>query len=139
MDMYHHGGSCCGISTIYIGGMSIKPGSKLGVRVAASLIVGIYPISHRGLVFPERELPAETALERMKRLITMREKSRPKGIIEVVLCDFRTSTHPVTKVSTYNQLPMWENHLLELDFKRVSECMNSNSGNRIYVYHRCKE
>jgi hypothetical protein len=127
MRLVFHGGKCCGIKTIY------------GFERPDYFVS---PEEKRGFICPDEyghhvssdtdfftdEAPEETELERFDRLIEFCENHRPNGIIEAVLAS--------SDYKDYNQPPFWEEHFLKRNFKLVNQCLNSNSGNTVYVYHR---
>jgi hypothetical protein len=64
--------------------------------------------------------PKETRLARLERILTFLKAKRPHGIVEIVIT---TSQH------------LWYAPLERLGFVRVTEAINSNTGNRIVVFH----
>ena len=82
----------------------------------------------------QQEAPAETALKRFQRLVNHWDKNINNGILEVVLADNDTYIN-----IGLQQTEHWSEHVLAAGFKLVSSCKNSNSSNRINVYHLCKD
>lgn len=133
MKITFHGGECCGIR--HISGFGTEPNAKLsaleaikypGDRVAEADTYGL-PVSSCFNVYT-LDAPEETYVERLDRYLKFLDEFRPQGITEVTLADDGTDYD--------NQLPEWEPLLLERGFVPVTNCYNSNSGNRVYVYHR---
>lgn len=130
MDLVFHGGKCCGIKTIF--GFQMPPGyaiealKKKGIDNSDTF--GNHVGSNKR--FFHEAAPEETYLQRLDRYLEYCDRRRPQGIIEVVLAQ-KTATH-----GWMDQPAMWEKHLLERGFQIVNSCLNSNSHNRIFVYHR---
>lgn len=128
MRLVFHGGLCCGVKTIY--GMGMDPDELLPEKLAAT------PRNHdrcgdhvhSELSFFTDAAPEETYLERLDRLLAFVDAHRPYGIVEIILAE--------SEDEDCNQMPVWKDHLLARGFKIVNSCYNSNSGNRIYVFHR---
>ena len=128
----YHGGHCCGIRHIY--GFEYMPESAV-----AALSKYVVKFDSQGNVigsmqFFADEAPAETALERFKRLVDNWKKRTPKGILEAVLADNSRYTDIGMQQSSH-----WRKHLEKANFKEISCCLNSNSSNRITVFHLCKD
>jgi hypothetical protein len=137
-----HGGECCGVKTIHRLGddpddtadeLTYDPNQEEGLdrcgeHVSSSM--NMYYI----------QAPEETYLERVDRYIKWLDAVRPAGIIEIILADDPEccKDHDLSDCGDH-QVRHWEALLLERGFVCVSNCANSNSGNRIYVYHRCKD
>lgn len=142
MRISFHGGLCCGIKHIHE--LGSNPSGKLGAlkarvyegpewthdRQKNTDQWGINVNSATNCF--DQEAPAETYLERLDRYLKFLDDWRPNGIIEIVLCDYSNSSDP----ETYGQIDSWEGLLFKRGFELVSNCYNSNSGNRIFVYHR---
>jgi len=136
MRMTLHRGGCCGIRHIYLGPGQTPSSTCLEKAAGFSAQLGE---ATNGECYTGKAFPQETHLERFDRYLELDAKDRPKGIVEVVLIDYRVYGAPSNKIrKKYNQLPQWEDVLLERGFKRVSECINSNSTNGMYVYHLCR-
>lgn len=131
MILVFHGGECCAIKTIHE--LSYDPDEE------QEEVKAIEPRNHDQVAaqvnsqmsFFTGEAPEETALERLDRLIAWCEKKRPNGIIEITLAD--------NQYPCYNQERIWGPLLVEREFVCVNSCFNSNSQNRVYVYHRKKD
>lgn len=136
--MVNHGGACCGIKTIY--GFPGNGGCFDGKE--PRIPPKYTPEGHwnpeftnffgehlkEGFIRPGKtteEIPEETILERLDRYLSNR---KTYGIIEVVLTSRGNA-------SIFQQKATWGPILEERGFKEVSSCHNSNSGNRIHVYH----
>lgn len=136
-NLLYHGGHCCGIKHMY--NFTQKPSdkmSKLEKWVRKVKANGEYIYDSNGINGPffQLEAPAETALKRFKRLVEHWNLKINNGILEVVLADNATYTN-----SGLQQTEHWGEHVLAAGFKLVSSCKNSNSSNRINVYHLCKD
>lgn len=128
MNLYFHGGMCCGIKTI--AGFHGDPEWSVGTREKRP--VDDTDAEGGGVSTSEPfftdEAPKETQLERLDRLIAFCKRRRPAGVIEVALA--RDSE------SCFDQITQWEKHLLERGFKNyVPDFENSNSGSLIRIYH----
>lgn len=121
MKLILHGGKCCGIKTIYE--MGFQPSEIVpALRKKKPLPhEGHGFINGGGKRFFHEAAPKETKGERLDRYIKFVKDNRPKNIIEIVLAGYQKAT--------------WEGFLTERGFKIVNEHKNSNSGNRIYVFH----
>lgn len=123
MKLFHHGGLCCGITSIY--GFYAKPEHEIASKTASDVDkyfrVVDYKLDSRGCATWEI-LPQEKAIDRFDRYVKAVEAKRPQGIIEVVLMDF--------------QQLYWKQVLLDYGFVQVNKAKNSNSGNTIYVWHK---
>jgi len=116
-----HGGSCCGMYHIHQMGLDPNQNDvELVNGRMKPLTTGGY---YHGLF--NRTVPAEPLKDRLKRLVEFIDDIRPNGILEVVLA-----------VGPFRDQSKWNGPLLDLGFKVVNECHNSNSLNRIRVYHR---
>lgn len=117
MELYSHGGKCCGIKTIF----SIGYGPE-SVWQAIKNAERNLPDHHVGQWF-KGDAPAETAAKRLKRFVEQVRDDRPGHIIEVVtatVCD---------------QTDKWRPHLVALDFKEVTKAENSNSHQVVSIWH----
>lgn len=129
MRLLFHGGLCCGIK--HIRNFSTYTDDMLPA-VAAGTVRNHDQYGHAvnsELDFFTEEAPIESAIDRLDRLLAFCDKKRPSGIIEVTLA----------KGLYIDQLKVWEGELLKRGFKLVNSCYNSNSNNRVFVYHRNKE
>lgn len=126
MKLFFHGGLCCGLKHIY--GFSGRPNENVSRVKAAdhfrSNDANGWPVTTEQPFFTE-EAPEETGRDRLDRYLDFLKRFRPGGIVEVVL--------------TYYQKDMWHGELTQRNFKIVSECVNSNSKNHLYVYHKVME
>lgn len=127
MIITYHGGGCCGIKHIKgMGSQGYK--DKLWSAVAAPTrdFDSTLNLTYQNIY--REAMPAETGLDRLKRYIAFyRVGSAYRGILEIVL-----ATSPY---EAHNQVLEWRDTLLELGFKEVSVCRNSNSMNHIHVFH----
>lgn len=134
MKIGFHGGKCCGIKTIH--GLGYNPNELIAAlpkRKEFDKPADQYGRDFRSVTnFFRDKAPCETCLARLDRYIKYLDEKRPKGIIEIALADFNGNR----EATSWNQIRKWEPILLERGFKLVNECMNSNSGNKVYVYHR---
>lgn len=131
MKIILHGGNCCGMKHIY-GLRTHPPGltcARKGIPTRTSFgqspwSGGSNDMMHSNKYgkcdFFNEEAPKESYEERLKRFIAFIKKHRSHGIIEVVLNVTQTAWIPILK---------------ELDFKKVSWGKNSNTANKITVYH----
>lgn len=126
MHLGYHGGHCCGIKTI----------RNLGVGpdfiYSSSLFTGDDrhvdgTTFSTSISFFKGTLPKETNDKRLVRLIYACEEKRKHGIIEVVVS---------SNLNGFDQHERWKPVLEKLNFKLVNSCLNSNTGNTIFVYHR---
>lgn len=146
MKLVFHGGMCCGMKHIY--DFKTPPDGILAPLAAArprKLYNGnlLYARNHdrsyrytrSDFRFFHLKAPQETAKERLKRYLDFCDEFRPFGIIEVVL----SSDKYYCNNGGVSQVDTWRKTLEKEGFKEVSNCYNSNSGERIYVFHRCKD
>lgn len=136
-NLLYHGGHCCGIKHLY--GFTQKPSDKMPKmeKWKRKFSPGgntIYDSSGINGPYFQIEAPAETALKRFQRLVKHWNKNINNGILEVVLADNDTYEN-----IGLQQTEHWGEHVLAAGFKLVSSCKNSNSSNRINVYHLCKD
>lgn len=141
-----HGGSCCGmthISGIGNAWSTIAPTALLAERVpdtAAKWFARVDRTPALSLRYNEA-YPQQTAEDRVAEMIgritdgipwgfdpEIMTGQRPKGIIEIVLVDNQLDAG---KDHGYS----WREALAKLGFKEVNSGKNSNSGNRIHVFH----
>lgn len=144
MQLYFHGGKCCGVKTI--GGFGSYSEGPDAMTYPSLKREPLNYDKHGQTVdstmeaFPE-EAPIETLKARLVRILAYVDKWRPSGIVEVALAQ-NPSVKPDQKYDTYNpisffQINHWNDTLIELGFEKVGRChKNSNSGNLIQVYHR---
>lgn len=148
LRLVFHGAACCGIKHIY--GFNAMPNETH--YFARQLKSGISYYSktrnhdqcggtnvHPEFSFFTDKAPQETYADRLKRLIDFCDVHRPQGIIEVVLCDESEFLWDKNTRTFTSQVDAWKGELKKHGFKEVSNCHNSNSGNRIHVFHRCKD
>ena len=136
--LVNHGGKCCGIKTIWCLGYS--PGSTAApidpwvgdpecgdteefegyeFLINDNDVCG-YDVDPYQRFFTAGA-PKESNGERVERYIRFVKKFRPKHLIEVAMVD--------------EDQPGWKGWFEERGFKLVSEFRNSNSGNKVKVYH----
>lgn len=138
MKISFHGGKCCGIKIIH--NMGSNPNEILPERDYGDKPVYFDRDKYgedvsSDLMFFYGKVPKETYLKRLDRFIAFLDKHRPKGVIEITLSDYDVYGQP----NNFNQVAKWEPLLLERGFVLVTKCLNSNSNNNIYIYHRKKE
>jgi hypothetical protein len=137
MKITFHGGECCGIK--HISGLGNDP-ERLVDEIdnpKPDNDHAAYPDTSGREVSSDQNFfygkaPKESCLNRLDRYIKYIDKVRPYGVIEIVLCDYRCAPW----MAHYNQIPAWEPVLLKRDFVLVTPCFNSNSDNKIFIYHR---
>ena len=127
MKLVNHGGCCCGIKTIY--GFPWAP-SEMILEAGKLTRFGYSPATedaYPGKNFWSGGAPREKALERLARLIAYVEKQRPSHIIEIVLSGYQMSN--------------WKEEVEKQGFicANPGGTGNSNTGYRIYVFHRHHE
>lgn len=126
MDVVNHGGKCCGIKTIR--GFPFDPQTKIIERPAKGSVHAdgqpdiVGAADNVGKTFHRPALPAETAIERLDRLIEYVRSERPSHMIEAVLNNW--------------QIPYWKTSLRSRGFRLVTSYANSNTEARIYVFHK---
>lgn len=140
MHIRHHGGHCCAIKTIE--GFGYGPDFPMCERKGTEPKKNDYGGYHfRPKQWVDADggnfrtdfnvfyepAPAESAEERLARLIDFLARKRPSGIVEICLAD--------EYGDECGQVEEWEDIILDHGFKRVTEAWNSNSGNMVYVYH----
>jgi hypothetical protein len=133
MQLICHGGNCCGVKTIHGFFGRVNKGLE-GVAYAldeCTIITSDH--LHSGERFFHEAAPKETQLERLDRYLDYLDRRRKNGICEVVLADYKKG------MELYNQVDIWRPVLEERGFREVSNCHNSNSGSRIYIFHRVKD
>lgn len=131
MNLYFHGGQCCGVKTI-AGFPHFPKSSHRAYEREAVVAVRNYDAngSHVSTTKPffTDAAPQETIEERFERLIKFCKRRRPQGVIEVCLAR--------AKDGSWDQFNLWEPLLFKHGFKvTVPEFRNSNSGNYIKIYH----
>lgn len=127
MDLYFHGGMCCGIKTIagFSGHNNYNEYERTAQKFRSNDANGDHVSTEKP--FFTDEAPQEKAIERLDRLIAFCKKYRPKGAIEIVLMRTRGNGF---------QIDAWEKIILDRGFKQyVPEFENSNSGNFLRIYH----
>lgn len=122
MNVYLHGGKCCGIKHIF--GLGTSPNDLIGAKRKTK---GIKKDESRGyynstLNFFSPSAPQEKYKDRLKRIVDWIIERRPQGIIEIVLSNY--------------QINFWRQHVEALGFEQVSKANNSNSNGVIYVFHK---
>lgn len=126
-----HGGKCCGIKVIHTLGFDPDRMCKaLEKTNCAEVKQNADQYGHdvtSSFNFYTGEAPIESVKDRVKRYIDYLLKVRPHGIIEIVLA---TSTF-----KEYDQIVHMSDMVKELGFVEVSSCHNSNSSNRVHVFH----
>lgn len=135
MDLVFHGGKCCGIKTIY--GFSCAPWDSTAARVASNEVDnGKYGHTVRSdLSFFTDEAPKETYEERLVRFIEFCKRRRPRHMIEAVLANYVTTYLINGGYETRRQDEVWGPVLEKYGFKPVTTFENSNTRNKVTVYH----
>jgi hypothetical protein len=121
MQIFLHGGKCCGIKQIC--GFGMVPNDMLD----AKLTTAMPPNDRSGYVnseleFFHRSAPKETYLERLDRYLAYVDEVRPGCVVEACLGP--------------HQISAWEELLKARGFKAVTRFFNSNSHVRVTMYHR---
>lgn len=130
MYISRHGGHCCGIKHIY--GFTYPPTSVVAADNTTDSSFSSDHCHPGETVKGIGPCPKETAEARFVRTICWLEDRRPSGIIEVVLASQSYGGRNA-------QLVTWPPVLRKYGFVRVTPkdgVENSNSGNRLHVYHR---
>lgn len=128
MRLMYHGAFCCGVKTIYLSGL--VDGTSI---VSAETLPNVYQtdgIGSAGKIFYKGKRPAETAIERFDAYLEYVDGQRTGGIIEVVLM-----VNPANYASQHRWIPL----LRKRGFKKTTDCYNSNSANRVVIFHRKKD
>lgn len=131
-----HAGKCCGIKTIYCLGYNPEAKCREIQKVARSESVqNADQYGHdvsSAFNFYNGDAPIETVEERIRRYVKYLDAVRPHGIIEIALTDYGSHGEG----NEFDQIEAFGDLLKELGFKQVNDCHNSNSGNRIFIFHR---
>lgn len=132
MHLAYHGGKCCGIKTIY--GFQSNPEHHVApiedyIRIRyCNLDSNGDDVTSEGRFF-HATAPKETGIERLDRYLRYCDQRRPGGVIEIVLADFDW-------MPSFNAA--WWPILEERGFTKTATFQNSNSGNKVTVYHRVR-
>ncbi len=136
MYIRYHGGKCCGIKTIEGFGYPAcgqGPKSMISARDKEDDVdhdkAGQNPSK---VDFFTDKTPKETMADRLDRMLAFLKKRRPYGVVEAILAD---GAAPFSNPD-YDQHAIWHDTLIDRGFVCVTNCHNSNSGNRIYIYHK---
>jgi hypothetical protein len=138
-----HGGKCCGIKIIHsLGENPDAPAEELVNSSGSAAANDADQYGHEvssAKNFYYQAAPEEKYIERVDRYIKYLDAVRPNGIIEITLaqgspCDCGGCAEPCPPDE--NQVSVWEPLLLPRGFEQVTSCYNSNSGNRVFVFHR---
>ena len=124
MRLILHGGKCCGMKCIY--GLGYHPSEIVERKRKTKKLPSEsaqYLSSPRSFFY--EAAPEETKGERLDRLLEFLDEKRPLGICEIILANW--------------QLVGWRDFIKARGFVEVNKCINSNSLNRIHVFHRNKE
>lgn len=152
MRIVHHGGMCCGIKTIH--GLGTSPDGEYEGHVCEAIngfehkqvdqYDQVVPLSEEFTEDPVEYIdadvtysvvnswtnifsgkaPEESPRARLKRYIDWIAKKRPSHLVEICL-----------QVSGVCNQKAWIPVLEEYGFKMVTEFYNSNSGNRVGIFH----
>lgn len=126
MKLTFHGGLCCGIKTIYR--LGVDPNLELNKDCFdGGNADQLGAVTSQNDSFFNGEVPKETCKERLDRFIKYCDKHRPYGVIEIALAESCYSWMDQSK---------WFPLLRRRGFRCVTNCYNSNSGNRIHIFHR---
>lgn len=120
MEVYLHGGKCCGIKHIF--GLGDYPSDDEDRKLKTTQLpteANSYMNSTATFYWPDA--PEETKGERFDRYVEFIKKTRPSGVIEVVL--------------SLSQLGGWQEFVEDRGFVRVTTASNSNSHGNIHIYH----
>lgn len=137
---YGHGGFCCGMTHLY----HFPPNPDNIVKEREKLSEEAYLASQKASVLavrsPNEAYPEQTAKERLIETLNRitagtynptvprsygPSGGRPMGIVEVVLTSRDGKGYAIT----------WKPCLEELGFTEVNTAMNSNSRNRLHIFH----
>lgn len=115
-----HGGQCCGVKHIY---KFCNPDQILpAVKARSGGVLGPCSQQHAvGKNFYKGAAPAESAEDRLDRVLKWCQTYQPGGLIEVCLTECQTS--------------LWHKILLKHGFTLGPNFRNSNTGSRIQVYY----
>lgn len=116
-----HGGCCCGMTHIW--NFPSSPTVVMEARTAYDAdewAKYLTATPQHSIIYNEAH-PKQTAVERLDEIIERITDNRANGIIEAVLVS--------------EQLPYWQKTLEERGFKIVNAHLNSNSSNRLSVFH----
>lgn len=132
-----HGGECCGIKIIHSLGDNpdlIAEGIDEESRSEKEANPDQYGRSvSSSLNMYNYDAPEETVLARIDRYIGFIRAERPQGIVEIVLAQ---SEPDEDGDCCPDQVNVWHDILVGgRGFREVTSCHNSNSGNRVHVYH----
>lgn len=132
-----HAGKCCGIKTIHSLGSdptALCPEIVAVTRAANSQNADQYGYDiNSSFNFFNGNAPAESVEDRIRRYVAFLDTWRPNGIVEIALTDYEGSQG---EGNEDDQIAAFGDLLKELGFREVNNCYNSNSGNRIYIFHR---
>jgi hypothetical protein len=133
--LVNHGGLCCGIKTIH--SLCYGPNWKASPLEAVpknDRAKNGYNVWSSLRYFTD-SAPAETYGERVERYIKFVEKYAPKHLIEITLesSQYNGTNYGWNDAGKY---PGWKKFLKKHGFKKVSEFVNSNSGNTVLVFHK---
>lgn len=117
-----HGGGCCGMTHIWHFPDSPSPTLPAHKALTGKEYLGASAINPGIVLQANESYPSQTAGERLRDALKRIDSERSQGIVEAVL--------------TQHQTPFWQKTLESNGFKLVNENKNSNSGNRLFVFHR---
>lgn len=150
MHIKNHGGSCCGMKTLYLGGTPsptwsctaypaqqppITPMPSNPTELdAAQFHTRYYIRANQDAGYWHRPFgrAAEYAGARAQSLLDFWNQKVKSGILEVVVISNERNNGT-------SQIEGWRPWLEEQGFKEVSSCYNSNSYNRVHVFHLVKD
>lgn len=136
----YHGGLCCGMKVIR--NLGCNPDYSVAALLSMyeneeeleDLLADTPDVCGRDVESSDSfffdAAPSEKAYERLDRYLSYLREHRPYGIVEITLAD-----DPDAPGYPYSQTPKWRPVLEARGFREVNNCLNSNSGNRVYVFH----
>lgn len=134
MKIVLHGGNCCGIK--HITNLSNYPDMLLAARRAVEKgsegtsfghgfagATNDMRSKHQGVAdedFFNEKAPSESYAARLRRFIRFLKRVRPRHLVEIVLNGYQVAWYPV---------------LEKIEFKKVTEFKNGNTGSTLTVWH----
>jgi hypothetical protein len=142
MKITFHGGNCCAVK--HIKDMGSDPSEVLDALDNPKPKFGSEPDRMGSSVSSDKNFfygtaPKEKAWQRLDRYLEYLDKVRPNGVIEIILCDYSAYLQYDCGPSPYDQTKKWPRLLKKRGFVLVTDCFNSNSKNRVFIFHRKKD